>query len=64
MSINPVMTNDEAHYLVHAVSEVTKNYREWARDYTYDKGTNEFTHKDGEPLKDQLVSDWFGVSLK
>lgn len=64
MSIHPTMTDEEAHFLVNAVKEVAQNYREWAKDYIYDKSTNEFTHKDGETLKDKLVSRWFGKSMK
>ena len=64
LSIHPIMTNDEAHFLVHAVSEVAKNYRHWAKDYTYDNSTNEFTHKDGEPLKNELVTKWFATPMK
>ena len=64
LSIHPIMTNDEAHFLVRAVSEVAKNHRQWAIDYIYDRTTNEFTHKDGEPLKNELVTKWFATPMK
>jgi hypothetical protein len=28
-------------------------------DYTYNRDTNEFIHKEAQPLEDELVKSWF-----
>ncbi|WNR44103.1 aminotransferase class V-fold PLP-dependent enzyme [Paenibacillus roseipurpureus] len=44
ISLHPVMTNKEAHEIVHAISEVTQHYDSWKMDYEYDRNTNQFVH--------------------
>jgi len=45
MSIHPTMTDDEAKYILDALKQLAANYRQWGEEYTYDKNTNEFSHK-------------------
>ncbi len=58
LSIHPTMTDEEAHYVVHALEELSKNHRKWAEDYTYDKRTNEFYHKDGKQRERDMAMKW------
>jgi hypothetical protein len=30
-------------------------------DYRYNKETNEFLHKEAQPLEDELVNNWFSI---
>jgi selenocysteine lyase/cysteine desulfurase len=45
LSIHPSMTNADLNFAVNAIDEISKNFKKWSEDYSYDKHTNEFTHK-------------------
>jgi selenocysteine lyase/cysteine desulfurase len=45
ISLHPTTTNAEVRRIADALSEITKHGTQWARDYSYDKTTNEFSHK-------------------
>jgi hypothetical protein len=34
---------------------LAENHKTWALDYTYSRDTNEFIHKEAQPLEDELV---------
>lgn len=59
MSLHPTMTDDEVSYLINAVEELASNHQEWAKDYSYNKYTNEFQHKGGQCIEDSIVEKWF-----
>ncbi|MCP4443415.1 MAG: aminotransferase class V-fold PLP-dependent enzyme [Aureispira sp.] len=63
MSIHPVMTDEEARYLVTAIKALSANHQEWAKDYHYDNNSNEFVCDKGICLEKNLVNDWFERSL-
>ncbi len=63
LSIHPTMTDEEAHYIVGALEELAKNHRKWAEDYTYDKRTNEFYHKDGRTRERDMAMRWLHQPL-
>ena len=46
MSIHPTMTDDEVHYIMKAIKELSENHTDWAKDYTYNNSSNEFVYKD------------------
>ena len=46
MSIHPTMTDEDIYFIMDAIQELSKNHREWAVDYRYNKKTNEFIYKD------------------
>ena len=46
MSIHPTMTDDEIHFIMKAIKNLSKNHRDWAKDYTYNNNSNEFVYKD------------------
>jgi len=45
VSLHPTMTDEELDYIIDAVKEIAENYKEWAKEYTYDPHHNEFHHK-------------------
>jgi selenocysteine lyase/cysteine desulfurase len=60
-SIHPTMTDTEADYVCHAISEVARHHKEWARDYRYDPHANEFLPLETNPATDAIVRKWFQV---
>ncbi len=44
ISIHPTMTDAEAEYIVNGIREVSKNYEEWSKDYTYQPSKNEYLY--------------------
>ena len=63
MSTHPTMTNDEVHFIMNAIEELSKNHIEWAVDYEYNHKTNEFVYKDNSfALKNkERAEGWFKV---
>ena len=60
LSIHPIMTDEEAQYIVHAVRETVKNIKVWQADYIYQPGSNEFRNRHF-PGHDDIVNEWFGL---
>jgi selenocysteine lyase/cysteine desulfurase len=59
ISLHPVMTNQEAAYIIDAVLDLSRNHEEWKNDYVFDVNTNQFTHKNEQahnPLR-----NWFSI---
>jgi len=61
MSIHPTTTNDEIKFVCDSIKSLAENHKNWALDYNYDKITNEFIHKNANPLEKEMVEDWFKV---
>jgi len=59
MSIHPTTTDEEIAYVCESIKELAKNHETWALDYSYNKNTNEFIHKDATSFEDELVESWF-----
>jgi len=60
LSINPTMTDDEIHFIVHAIAELCNNHKEWAVDYKRMPKSNEFVHKKSPDVESGLIEKWFG----
>ena len=45
------------------IEALSKNYKEWSKDYEYHLSTNEFEHKDSDPIETELVKEWFNGSM-
>jgi selenocysteine lyase/cysteine desulfurase len=58
LSLHPTMTDEELQFIIRAIAQVSENANKWGQDYTYDRHTNEFNHKNFEADK-KGVSDWF-----
>ncbi len=59
LSLHPTMSDEEVLFFVEAVREIVSHAKEWEKDYTYDKHTNEFTHKKDRGEKKQFIRQWF-----
>jgi selenocysteine lyase/cysteine desulfurase len=59
LSINPTMTNDEIHSVVDAISQLSKNHKEWAKDYICSEKSNEYFHRNNPGTETSLVEKWF-----
>ncbi len=57
LSIHPIMTDEEVHYIVDAVKQVIKNIKKWHEDYTYDPNLNEFRNKHFHVQTN--INEWF-----
>lgn len=57
LSIHPMMTDEEVHYIVDAVREAIKNISTWQDDYVYDPSSNEF--RNIRFPKQNIVEQWF-----
>ena len=61
LSLHPTMTDSELDLILDAIAEVVKNHKTWGEDYTYDKHTNEFRHKNGNLHQERIIS-WFDLN--
>jgi selenocysteine lyase/cysteine desulfurase len=61
MSIHPTTTNAEIKFVCDSIIDLAANHSEWAKDYDYDKLTNEFVHQKAQSLEKEMVRDWFAV---
>jgi len=59
MSIHPTTTNAEIQYVCDSIKMLAEDHETWGKDYTYNKNSNEFLHKDAQPHEKALVAKWF-----
>ena len=59
VSLHPTMRDDELDAIIDAVSQIQKNHKEWAKDYIYNRHTNEFRHKNEPADKTSQIVGWF-----
>jgi len=64
MSFHPTMTNEEVVFIMDSLDQLCKEHQEWAKDYSYDPHTNEWSHKNDVQLEASLVNEWFTDSFK
>ena len=57
-SLHPTMYDEELEFILDAIEQIALIGADWATDYSYDKHTNEFTHKHELTHKDDLVKSW------
>lgn len=61
MSIHPTTTNEEIKYVCDSIIALAENHKNWSKDYDYNIKTNEFAHKNAQPLEAAMVKKWFLV---
>ena len=61
MSVHPTTTTKEIGMVCDSIKSLAYNHNSWALDYSYNKDTNEFVHKNAKPLEDDLVKSWFAI---
>jgi selenocysteine lyase/cysteine desulfurase len=59
LSLHPTMTDDDLFYITEAIKEVAERGSEWGKNYSYDKHTNEFYHKDYPKTEMNDFAGWF-----
>jgi selenocysteine lyase/cysteine desulfurase len=64
LSLHPTMTDEELHFIIDAIKQISVHHQEWKKDYLYNKHTNEFIHASEGPQKDDLVSSWFKLEYE
>lgn len=62
LSLHPMMTDREIHYILEALNEIAANYKEWKNEYEYDRRTNEFSHKSFKNCSRPIVENWFTLT--
>ncbi|MCZ2101716.1 MAG: aminotransferase class V-fold PLP-dependent enzyme [Chitinophagales bacterium] len=63
MSIHPTMTDDEVNYILDGIEALCKNHEAWAKEYTYDIHSNEWTHISQPSTESEIVKDWYSSNL-
>ncbi len=61
MSIHPTTTNAEIEFVCKSIKDLAINHNEWAKEYQYNKNSNEFVHINALPLEKVMVENWFKV---
>ncbi len=60
LSLHPTMTDQELDTVIDGLSQLAKNYPEWAKEYVYKAKTNEFKHQNELSIdKAETVKPWF-----
>lgn len=61
MSIHPTTTSAEIEYVCDSIKALAENYVAWAKDYEYNKSSNEFVHKNALHQEKDMVKKWFSL---
>ncbi len=59
MSIHPTTTNEEIKFVCNAIKQLAENHQLWAREYSYNKFSNEFVHENATDFEAEKVESWF-----
>lgn len=59
LSLHPTMTDKELLFIADAIRQVVENATEWAKDYSYDRHTNEFNNSKKPDAGKIFVNEWF-----
>ncbi|AFL80967.1 selenocysteine lyase [Aequorivita sublithincola DSM 14238] len=57
MSFNPTSTNAEVQYVCDAIKQLAENFPLWAKEYSHNSKSNEFSHKN--EVVDNKMVEWF-----
>ncbi len=61
MSIHPTTTSTEIAYVCDSIKALAAHHKKWEQDYDYNNKTNEFVHKQAQPLEQEMVKAWFSI---
>ncbi len=60
LSIHPTTSNKEMQFILDGIKEVSENFKEWGKDYSYNSKTNEFVYSKGKDDEiNSKVEEWF-----
>lgn len=62
LSLHPTMTDSEIDFIMDAIELTASHFREWMKDYTYNRECNEYSFKGMEAKEQGQVDEWFNVS--
>ncbi len=63
LSLHPTMTDHELDLVITALKEIRANAPKWSADYTYNRRTNEFRHRNDTGAGKKLVESWFSLQI-
>jgi len=61
LSVHPTMTNAEIEFIMDAIELTAMHCHQWANDYSYNPGTNEFSFKGAGTKEQDIVDKWFKI---
>ncbi len=59
MSIHPIMTDEEAYYILESIRDIAVNWKEYEKHYRYDAQKNEYFRIDDDHAAEKLAKSWF-----
>ena len=59
LSLHPTMKDSELDFVIDAIKQISLNYKEWQKDYAYDKYANEFTNINSKNEESAKIKSWF-----
>ncbi len=59
LSLHPTLSDDQVHYILDAIEQLSIHHETWSNDYEYICSKNEYEHKTVSPYEKSLVQDWF-----
>lgn len=59
MSIHPIMTDEEIHFIMDAIEDLCLHHRQWSKDYHYNHKTNEYIFNGKDDFGVERVKSWF-----
>ncbi|MCX6270275.1 MAG: aminotransferase class V-fold PLP-dependent enzyme [Bacteroidetes bacterium] len=62
VSLHPTMKDKEVLFLADALKQISQHHTEWMKDYTYNKHTNEFQHRE-DSRSQERVEEWFNLKI-
>ncbi len=62
-SIHPIMTDEEVHFIVKGIREVSQHYKEWGAEYTYSPQANEYRFDGANHSDLKRAKTWFEKPL-
>ncbi|HWB27944.1 MAG TPA: aminotransferase class V-fold PLP-dependent enzyme [Chitinophagaceae bacterium] len=63
LSIHPTMTNNEIDFIMDAVESTAAHFHEWAKDYTCNPASGEYSYRGFKSNEARMVEKWFTISL-
>ncbi len=63
LSLHPTMTNQELHFVLEAIREISEHPAELAAEYRYSPETNEYTHRAFDQAAEKArIASWFKLT--
>jgi selenocysteine lyase/cysteine desulfurase len=62
LSLHPTMSNTEIIFIINAIRKIVDNYKDWLKDYDYNKKVNEFQLKGQKEQTTQIIEQWFDLA--